>query len=74
MVSIGPAHHWEQGAGLTRLVVIGLDDSRSDIADAFADCLLTDEELTERGQFWEVDSDGFEPWLGPVRSLSITEV
>jgi G3E family GTPase len=74
MVSIGPAHHWESDAQLTRIVVVGLDDGRDELAQAFERCLLTDEELAERGRFWEVADDGYEPWLGPVRSLAIKEV
>lgn len=74
MVSIGPAHYWESDAQLTRIVVVGLDDGRDELAQVFERCLLTDEELAERGHFWEVADDGYEPWLGPVRSLAIREV
>ncbi len=74
MVSIGSAHHWEAGDQLTRIVIVGLDDGRDELAQAFESCLLTDAELAERGRFWEVSDDGYEPWLGPVRSLAIKEV
>lgn len=74
MVSIGPAHHWETTAPLTRIVVVGLDDGRDALEQTFHACLLTDEELAERGRFWEVADDGFEPWLGPVRNVMSTEV
>lgn len=69
MVSIGVADDWAEGDQLTRIVIVGTDDGREVLADAFADCLLTDQELAERGRYWEVDSDGMEPWLGPVPSL-----
>jgi G3E family GTPase len=73
MVSIGVSDHWERDAPLTRIVVVGVDDGRDDLAKAFDACLLTDAELAERGRYWEVDGDGLEPWLGPVRSLSVKE-
>lgn len=70
MVSIGPAEHWDGAGPLTRIVVVGLDDGREQLAEAFGSCLLTDAELAERGRYWEVHSDGLEPWLGPVRDLT----
>lgn len=73
MVSIGHSHHWESTAQLTRIVVVGLDDGREALKQAFEACLLTDDELAARGRFWEVRDDGLEPWLGPVRSLAIKE-
>jgi len=69
MVSIGPAEHWDEAGPLTRIVVVGVDDGRDELASAFESCLLTDVEMAERGPYWEVSSDGLEPWLGPVRSL-----
>ena len=69
MVSIGPADRWDGTGPLTRIVVVGLDDGRDQLAEAFAACLLTDQELAERGRYWELDSDGFEPWLGPIHQL-----
>lgn len=66
MVSIGRTDQWEAGEPLTRIVVVGVDDERERVARAFESCLLTDAELAERGRYWEVGSDGLEPWLGPV--------
>lgn len=73
MLSIGPCDHWDEHGPLTRIVVVGLDDGRERLAEAFRWCLLTDHELAERGPYWEVMDDGFEPWLGPVRQLSLGE-
>lgn len=69
MVSIGPADRWDGTGPLTRIVVVGVDEGRDQLAEAFATCLLTDDELAERGRYWELESDGFEPWLGPIRQL-----
>lgn len=70
MVSIGPAEHWDEVGPLTRIVIVGVDGRREQLAEAFGSCLLTDAELAERGRYWEVYSDGLEPWLGPVRNLA----
>lgn len=51
----------------TRLLVTGIDDSRDQLVALFRSCLLTDDELAERGTIWESHEDGFEPWLGPTR-------
>ncbi|MFT3969887.1 MAG: GTP-binding protein [Micropruina sp.] len=67
MVSIGPEHVWDEAGPLTRIVIVGVDDDREKLAEAFQSCLLTDAELADRGPYWEVSSDGLEPWLGPVR-------
>ena len=69
-LSIGRFASWGQAQPLTRIVTVGLDDGRAQLEDAFRSCLLTDEELDERGQYWEVDHDGFEPWLGPVHTTN----
>ncbi|WP_028709607.1 CobW family GTP-binding protein [Propionicicella superfundia] len=69
MVSIGPGEDWDGTGPLTRIVVIGMDDGRDELTAAFRSCLLTDDELAERGPYWEVCADGLEPWLGPVRDL-----
>lgn len=71
MVSIGADDHWDELDPLTRIVIVGVGRDRDTVAEAFGSCLLTDAELAERGRFWEVDSDGLEPWLGPIRSLSL---
>lgn len=54
----------------TRLLVTGIDDGREKLVSLFEACLLTDAEIAERGVIWEVDRDGFEPWLGPTRQLA----
>jgi G3E family GTPase len=69
MVSIGVADDWSEGDQLTRIVVVGTDAGREDLAHAFEDCLLTDQEVAERGRYWEANIDGMEPWLGPVPYL-----
>lgn len=73
MLSIGPCDGWDEDGPLTRIVVVGMDDGRELLAETFRSCLLTDGELAERGRYWEVLDDGFEPWLGPVRQLVIEE-
>lgn len=73
MLSIGPCDHWNAQGPLTRIVVVGLDGGRDALAEAFRSCVLTDRELAERGPYWEVLDDGFEPWLGPVRQWAIEE-
>lgn len=69
MVSIGVADDWPAGDQLTRIVVVGVDAGREALEHAFHDCLLTDQEIAERGRYWEVSIDGMEPWLGPVPYL-----
>lgn len=67
-VSIGTSQFWGVGEPpLTRIVVIGLDDGRDELAAAFEACLLTDAEMAEIGPYWEAYEDGYEPWLGPIR-------
>ena len=62
---IGDMGDWAGETPRTRLVVTGTDpDARDRLLDAFADLLLTDEELQEQ-DWWAVE-DGFEPWLGPL--------
>ncbi|WP_110208865.1 GTP-binding protein [Nocardioides daejeonensis] len=67
---IGSSRRWGPGQHrLTRIVVLGLDDSRADAAAikaAFERCLLTDDELRGRGSAWNESWDGLEPWLGPI--------
>lgn len=69
MVSIGVVDDWPEGEQLTRIVIVGTDAGRGELARAFDDCLLTDQELAQRGRYWEVNVDGMEPWLGPVPYL-----
>ncbi len=70
-LSVGSVGSWRPGeAPLTRIVVTGLPESQVDpeqLREAFEACLLTDAELAERGPYWEVASDGLEPWLGSIR-------
>lgn len=66
-LSIGSDEMWGAEEPLTRVVVVGTDDGRDALAAAFQACLLTDAEMAERGPYWEVFEDGYEPWLGPIR-------
>jgi G3E family GTPase len=71
-VSVGAVASWGHQAPMSRLVVTGLDAltspaERAAIEAAFRECLLTEAELAERGPYWDVASDGFEPWLGTIR-------
>lgn len=65
-LSVGPCDHDEVGPH-TRILVTGVDDGRDALQALFHHCLLTDTELAERGTIWECETDGFEPWLGPIR-------
>lgn len=69
-LSIGVGGRWGAAQARTHIVVTGLcahGDPRPRLLDAFGDCLITDEELAERGVAWEVFSDGLEDWLGEIR-------
>ena len=50
---------------LTTIKLIRTDSGHPDFVELVK---LLDAELAERGRYWEVASDGLEPWLGPVRS------
>ncbi|SER86243.1 GTPase, G3E family [Propionibacterium cyclohexanicum] len=65
-LSIGQAGSWGNTRPLTRIVVVGIDEGRDELEEAFRACLLTDDEIAERGQYWERCDDGFTPWLGPL--------
>lgn len=71
-LSVGVAGSWARSTPLTRILITGLrdDDTRDDLRDVFSRCLLTDDEMSERGPAWETDTDGLEPWLGPIRSAA----
>jgi G3E family GTPase len=71
-LSIGTGSPWGTRRPLTRMVVHGLTSGSlastpDDVEAAFRRCLLTDDEMAERGPYWEVAHDGLEPWLGDVR-------
>lgn len=70
-LSIGAVGAWQPGRSpITRIVVTGLAPEGGEVErlrEAFEACLLTDAELAERGPYWEVASDGLEPWLGSIR-------
>lgn len=68
-LSVGVHRHGPSTAPHTCLIVTGVDDSRDEVATLFEYCLLNDDELAIRGQFWEAAEDGYEPWLGPVNRL-----
>ncbi|WP_024792857.1 GTP-binding protein [Tomitella biformata] len=65
-LSIGATERWGGAVPLTRLTVVGVEGGGDEIAEAFRSCLLSDVELEDRGRYWEVDEDGFEPWLGAI--------
>lgn len=69
-LSVGSTDTWGLRAPLTRITVVGFDDGRDALERAFASCILTDAEVRERGIYWEVATDGFEPWLGPIRRIN----
>lgn len=68
-VRLGVHGPWN-GRPVTRLTVVGLHDDAQpvELAAAFADCALTDEELAVRGPHWEVFTDGLEQWLGGIHN------
>ncbi|QZY28189.1 GTP-binding protein [Nocardioides coralli] len=71
--SVGSTRSWGREEPLTRITVIGIDDDlqeRAEIRAAFERCLLTDEELAQRGSRWEESWDGLEPWLGPIETVA----
>ena len=68
-LSVGPCEHDDIGPH-TRILVTGIDDGRDALRTLFHRCLLSDAELAERGTIWECETDGFEPWLGPVRQIA----
>lgn len=67
-LSIGVTDRWGQERPFTRIVVTGMDDGRDDVAAAFERCVLTADEVQRRGMYWESAGDGFEAWLGDIRS------
>lgn len=72
-VSIGTLGPWGRSGAHTRLVVTGLRSLTSEaqiaaIRAAFEACLLTDAEMAAPPHHWSCVQDGFEPWLGDVRS------
>jgi G3E family GTPase len=67
-LSIGVAEPRGRRRPFTRIVVTGMDDGRDEVAAAFERCLLTDDEVRGRGMYWEAVGDGFEAWLGDIRS------
>jgi G3E family GTPase len=71
-LSVGLQGEWGQSPAMTRILVTGLreDDAREDLRRVFAECLLTEAELEERGPYWDVTDDGLEPWLGPIRHVA----
>lgn len=48
----------------------GVGPSPEDLAAAFRRALLSEAEIAARGQFWKVDTDGLEPWLGDILSAA----
>jgi G3E family GTPase len=68
-LSVGPCEHGTTEPHI-RILVTGIDDGRAELLALFESCLLTDQELAERGTIWETREDGFEPWLGPTRQTA----
>ncbi|MBF4161979.1 GTP-binding protein [Nocardioides acrostichi] len=68
--SVGSTRAWGRERPLTRITVVGLDDTRAEIAAAFDRCLLTDKEIATRGRTWRESWDGLEPWLGPIEEVA----
>lgn len=69
-LSVGATEHWGQHEPLTRIVVTGIGGDPAVLRAAFESALLTDAELAERGQFWDVTHDGLEPWLGRIARVA----
>ena len=74
-LSIGAARPWGLTDHLTRIVVHGLragqlSSDPEEVRAAFDACLLSDAEARTSGTFWDVDDDGLEPRLGPVREVA----
>lgn len=74
-VSIGALGSWGNRRPATRLVITGLSSlttasTRADMQAAFDDCLLTTAEMRRRSAFWEMTTDGFEPWLGQISNAA----
>lgn len=71
-LSVGLQGTWGRATPVTRILVTGLrdDDAREELRRAFEECLLTDAEMQTRGPFWDVTTDGLEPWLGPIRAVA----
>lgn len=69
LVSIGTVGQWTpETPARTHLHFVGIheDDQRDQLRAAFEECLVTDDELNQRGPYWDVTEDGLEPWLGEV--------
>ena len=67
-LSIGVVDEWGGQTPFTRLVITGdwSSDEVNRLAVRFHHCLLTEAELAEHGAHWQVEEDGFEPWLGEI--------
>ncbi len=67
-LAIGPGPRCTGRRPATRIVVTGLSehDERDRLRQLFDEVLLDDEEVAERGMYWEAGSDGLEPWLGAI--------
>jgi G3E family GTPase len=65
-LSIGTVGRWSSTQRHTRIVVTGIDDSRSRLREVFEGVLMTDSELARGLAHWEDRDDGFSPWLGEI--------
>ena len=70
LLSIGTDGSWGRRSPHTRIVLTGVGNRPDGLDEAFESLLLTTTELRRRGPFWEVQEDGLEPWMGPVRRIA----
>lgn len=66
-LSIGRGADWRDRTPFTRIVVVGQGEPPADLPLHFERLLVTPAEWRRRGRAWEALTDGFEPWLGPIR-------
>ncbi|HEY7822514.1 MAG TPA: GTP-binding protein [Acidimicrobiia bacterium] len=65
-VSIGQHSRWHPQQPITRLILTGVGCRPQDVHGAFADLLLTPEEMNQDPLSWAQAEDGLEPWLGDI--------
>lgn len=65
-LSIGTVGRWSSTQRHTRIVVTGIDDTRTHLREVFEGVLMTDSELARGLAHWEDRDDGFSPWLGEI--------
>lgn len=65
-LSIGTGRPWGRRAPFTRLVLTGVGEPPAGVERVFEELLLGPD---MEGRNWNVDEDGFEPWLGNIRDI-----